>query len=179
MTIRTARTVAIGVLAVLTLLAVSTLVAPRLLGWTPYVVTSGSMAPTFSAGALVVSAPAAADDVSVGDVLTFRAEGGLTTHRLVERREITQDGVTVVEMTTKGDANEEADPTLLDARNLVGEARFAVPWVGYLVDFVKTPAGAGLAAALFLFVVMTDGAGRGRREDEAPGGVLTKQPATT
>ena len=41
----------------------------------------------------------------------------------------------------KGDANEDIDPAMVPARNVVGKACFHVPYFGYLSQFVKTPLG--------------------------------------
>jgi signal peptidase len=149
----TIRAVAVTTLAVLTTFLVAVLVVPRMLGWSAYVVTSGSMSPTFEAGAVVVTAPTAPADIAVDDIVTFADPDGYTTHRVVSAAAESSGGVEAQSFTTKGDANEEADPMPLDPRNVVGKAKFAVPHVGYLVDFVRSPLGAGLLAALFLFGV--------------------------
>lgn len=165
MLVRVLRTAAIVVLVVATVTAIGALLVPRLAGWTSYIVTSGSMEPTFGAGSLVLVAPAGADDIRGGDIITFQAKGGLTTHRVIKAARATnEDGQAVQVFTTKGDANEEADPTLLDPRNVVGQARFAIPLAGYAVVFLRTPVGLGLVTALFLAVALT---GNSRRSSSS------------
>lgn len=137
--------------------AFSTLVAPKLFGWSSMVVTSGSMAPTFDAGSVVLITPVEASEVSEGDIVTFRDPDGYTTHRVVGLESSWVEGEAKQSFATKGDANEENDPTPLDPRNIVGKAKFAVPYVGYAVNFAKTPAGAGALAALVLLVLFTGG----------------------
>lgn len=140
------------------------LVVPRLFGASAYVVTSGSMLPTFGPGAVLVTKPVDARELARNDIVTFvDGSGGLTTHRVAGVEVSFEAGETSTTISTKGDANEEADPMPLDPRNIVGKAEFAVPHLGYLVSWIKTPAGAGVAAALFLIVLF----GGGRREDTA------------
>ena len=85
------------------------LVVPRLAGATPYVLETGSMSPGMPAGTLVVVEPVEAEDIGVGDVLTYQLRSGdptVVTHRVVEQG---------VDMTgqprwrTQGDANDAAD----------------------------------------------------------------------
>ncbi|GAB2727110.1 signal peptidase I [Nocardioides pakistanensis] len=143
-----------------TVTTLAVLVAPRLFGWTPYVVTSGSMSPTFNAGAVIVAAPTDGMTLRVGDVVSFNTESGMTTHRVVERRTARNGDSERVTYVTKGDANKSRDPAPLDPRNVVGTAKFGVPLLGYAVNFVKTPAGAGALAALVLLLLFTGGESR-------------------
>lgn len=148
------------------------LVLPKLFGWNAYVVTSGSMAPTFDAGSVVVAAPVDPDEIMTGDIVTFVDPSGLTTHRVVGMTSSSVAGKAARTFTTQGDANEEPDPAELHPQNIVGKAEFRVPNLGFLVSFVKAPLGAGLFAALVLFVVFTGGSLRRpvpteRADDEA------------
>ncbi len=110
---------------------------PVLLGY----VTSNSMAPALSAGdGFVAVPPALAGPVTAGDVVTFRAEelndGGLTTHRVVER---TDRG-----FVTKGDANpftdQDGDEPPVKREQVVAVAwrpgghLVAIPGVGTVVE---------------------------------------------
>ena len=131
------------------------LVLPKLFGWNAYVVTSGSMAPTVDAGAVVVAAPVDPEDIMTGDIVTFVDPSGLTTHRVVGMTSSSHAGKASRIFITKGDANEEPDPAELHPQNIVGKAKFGVPNLGFLVSFVKAPLGAGIFAALVLFVVFT------------------------
>ena len=62
-------------------------------------------------------------------------DGKLITHRVVG----IQEGPLYFH--TKGDANEDADPYLVPAQNVVGEVRFYVPLLGYVTDFIRSPLG--------------------------------------
>ncbi len=94
------------------------------------VVQSGSMEPTYKKGDLLFVKEK--DDYETGDVVVYQSEGVLIVHRIINI-----DGDTV---TTKGDANSAEDPSF-DKSAIKGAAAFKIPFVGYVVDFLKTPAG--------------------------------------
>ena len=165
MVIKTLRRICAVLLTLAGIATFAALVVPQLFGWQAYVVTSGSMSPTFDAGAIVVTAPVDGNTVRTGDIVTFREPSGLTTHRIAGMTSTSDAGVVSMTYTTQGDANEEPDAAPLHPENIVGKAQFIVPKLGYLVSFVKSPLGAGAFAALFLFVVFTGGK---RSEDACP-----------
>ncbi|GAB4071014.1 hypothetical protein GCM10028777_37890 [Angustibacter speluncae] len=143
--LRTTRALATTLLCLVVLLLAATMLLPRAFGLDPLVVTSGSMSPTVDPGAVVlVGAPTR--ELAEDDVVTFRdGTGGLTTHRIAS---VLHDADGTPVLVTRGDANEDADPSPLAAEAVVGVARFAVPHVGYLVQSASTPAGIGVLLAL-------------------------------
>lgn len=133
--------------AICLVLAVSLgMLLPRALGWKVLVVTSGSMNPTIPPGALVGVRPVSPEQVGTGDIITFHRNGSaeLVTHRVTSIIYAAKG----MEIHTKGDANVSQDPGVIPAEALVGRAEFAVPHVGYAVNRIATPWGAGAAAAL-------------------------------
>lgn len=104
-------------------------------GWEFDAVLSGSMEPAFKVGGLVVIRPAQAEDITVGDVISFRLPGIDTPicHRVVEME--TVDGGLFFR--TKGDANESPDPGLVPAESVTGREVFYLPYVGYLGNFAE------------------------------------------
>jgi signal peptidase len=115
-------------------------------GWRTEIVLSGSMEPAIQTGSVVVSRPIAAEDVREGDVIMFASSDGnsLTTHRVVSVQP-ENDGL---HFTTKGDANKGADINAVVPGQIVGIIVFSVPYLGYLVAFIRTPLG------LVLFLVI-------------------------
>ena len=99
-------------------------------GWEFDAVLSGSMEPVLNVGGLVVIKPAPAEEVSVGDVISFNLPDLDTPicHRVIERTE-TADGLT---FRTKGDANEDADINPVPAYAVNGKEVFYVSYVGNL-----------------------------------------------
>lgn len=84
----------------LIILAAAIFLIPRVAGYTPYVVMSGSMEPVIHTGA-VAFINTKDTDCQVGDIITYRLRGNngeeiLVTHRIVEE----QDGMYI----TQGDA---------------------------------------------------------------------------
>src|SRR5690606_13199376 len=107
---------------------------PTLAGHQMYIVLSGSMSPAFDAGSLVFVKPVAAGEIQVGEIVTFRNPGDgevVVTHRVVSVEE-TDEGIA---FKTKGDANNIEDPELLPAGNVIGIVKFALPYMGYLMNF--------------------------------------------
>lgn len=111
---------------------------PELRTLTPLVVLSGSMEPYFNPGDIVLIEPVNTSDVQIGDVVAFHPSWGrgngkdtsrtLYTHRVVG---IVQNS-TGLYFITKGDNNEENDPTPVLARNVVGRVVVVLPYLGYL-----------------------------------------------
>lgn len=137
-----------SVLVVVTL-ALSAILVPRLIGMQALSVLGGSMSGTYPTGSVVVAHAVEATEVEVGDVVLVErstANGALTPvlHRVVERR--LRDGS--VSVRTKGDANPAPDPGELVLPTRVAIASFHVPYLGYLVELVRTPAGWVLAVVL-------------------------------
>jgi len=104
-----------------------------------FVVESGSMEPNIKTASVVMVRPE--KFYLPGDVITFRANGNkdtIVTHRIHEKS-ITETGATVY--STKGDANEDIDLWEVSDTQILGKTTFTVPFLGYAVEFAKTPKG--------------------------------------
>ena len=132
-----------ALLAVLAVAAV--IVGSRLLGYGTYVIYGSSMEPAIPVGSLVVAAPADPDELDIGDVVVFSSpsNGVRITHRIVD---VVEQGDARY-IRTKGDASPGDDPLQLNASAGVRRVVFHLPYVGYLVNFAKSPLG-----ILLLFV---------------------------
>ena len=91
--------------------------------WRPVVMTSGSMAPGFSPGDVVLLSEAGKGRLAEGSVVAFERDGHLTTHRV---NDVVADGSYV----TQGDANVSPDPVRLTDADVAGVGRLVVPYVG-------------------------------------------------
>lgn len=105
---------------------------PRLTGSTPMTVLTGSMSPSYPPGTLVVVRPGPADDIAIGDAITYQLRSGeptVVTHRVVG---VGYDGKGERVFTTQGDANESPDSEPVRAVQVRGEVWYAVPWIGHV-----------------------------------------------
>lgn len=115
-------------------------------GYRLYAVRTGSMAPTYPTGSLLLDAPARPGVPRVGEVITFRTSDGLVTHRV---QDVTPYGIK-----TKGDANPTPDAWTLPQRNLRGAVVAGVPFGGYLLVFFQQPTGVPSLMVLTLSIVL-------------------------
>ena len=151
----TARRIWDGVTTVLVILVVTLailLVGVRVVGFTPYVVLSGSMEPTYHVGSMIYVKEVDPAEVQVGDPITFRiGDDMVATHRVIA---ISEDGQA---FQTKGDANDAPDGAPVTAENLVGKPAFTVPYLGFLADWMMKPPGLYLTVtgAVVLLVLMS------------------------
>ena len=131
-------------MALLLSAALFTLVAPHF-GWRVDTVLSGSMEPKLGTGSLAVTQPVTAQQIQVGDIITFHSplNGELITHRVVAR-----GWDSFYYFRTKGDANQTNDAFIVQAANVVGKVSFHIPYVGYFTEFVKTRWGMMLTVFL-------------------------------
>lgn len=128
------------------------LVGFRLCGFKTFTVISGSMEPVYHVGSLIYVKQTDAEDIEVGDPITFVLNEDLlvATHRVVRIDEENQ------RFYTKGDANEFEDGAPVHFNNLIGKPVFSIPYLGYAADFIKEPPGLyiTIAGGAFLLLLM-------------------------
>lgn len=94
-----------------------------------YIVLSGSMNPTIKTGSMVLI-DTHKENHEVGDVITYKIEDQLVTHRIVEiKNEMYR---------TKGDANSTPDFNLITKKQILGNVIFVIPGLGYLISFIQS-----------------------------------------
>ena len=105
---------------------------PRLFGIRPFIVLSGSMEPEIPTGGVIfVDTNAPPDQIHVGDVITYYIKGTTVTHRVVAE--------TASSVTTKGDANEQADLSPVSRNQILGRVLFHIPCLGYIYAKLSQP----------------------------------------
>ena len=113
----------------------------ELIGYRSYTVLSGSMEPEFYPGDLVITKHKNKTDIQINDIVTYRDNDGvIITHRIIEE---TPEGYI-----TKGDNNNVEDADILTKENIIGEVKFSIPKVGYIMNFLSKPMV--IAAEMFL-----------------------------
>jgi signal peptidase len=116
-------------------------------------VLSGSMEPTIHTGSVIIIKPES--NYKVGDVITFGKNIKTdipTTHRIAEIKAV--EGNMVYK--TKGDANNTEDSTETPKKEVIGKVLFSIPYLGYIVDFVKKPVGLMLVVVIPAVIVVYD-----------------------
>ena len=106
------------------------------------VVLSGSMEPELSVGDFLIIAER--DSYDLNDVVVYQDGRMAVTHRIVS--------ITDEEVITKGDANNTNDAPIT-REQIKGEVVFAIPFVGYLVNIIKSPIGTLCIIALAIFLL--------------------------
>ena len=114
-------------------------VVPWLTGGATFVVGGGSMEPAIPLGAVVIAVPVAPEDLAVGDVVSVRVgeQHAIFTHRVT--RLVDRDGELWLQ--TKGDANEDPDPSIIPASAVIGRADVTLLFAGYAVQLLSTAQG--------------------------------------
>lgn len=123
----------------------------KLLDYEVLVVQSGSMEPVYHVGSLVYVKPVEPETLEVGDVITFELGDGIRgTHRIIEV--LDENGV--LSFRTKGDANTMEDKTPVTADSLVGEVKFTIPQLGFLIKYIQQPPGTYIAISVVSVVLL-------------------------
>ncbi|MGL5694894.1 MAG: signal peptidase I [Peptostreptococcaceae bacterium] len=104
----------------------------QLIGYRTYTVLSGSMEPKFYPGDIVITKHKTKTNIQLNDIVTYKDKDGvIITHRIIEE---TPEGYI-----TKGDNNNVEDAEILTKENIIGEVKFSIPKVGYLMNFLSKP----------------------------------------
>ncbi|MGD9954705.1 MAG: signal peptidase I [Candidatus Nanopelagicales bacterium] len=134
---------------------------PMVIGWRPFVVESGSMQPRIDVGDIVLAAPETDPQNLLGRVTVFddpeRPES-TKTHRVIA---INDDGT----MTTKGDANPNADTAPLKIEDVRGLGRLLVTFAGLPMVWMHTGQYFYLGLFLLSLVIASYLVGRDRDEE--------------
>jgi signal peptidase len=112
------------------------------------------MDPEIESGDLVIYHTIDADEVEVGDVISFYDPAGngtsIVTHRVIDI--VTEDGGLYFE--TQGDANNTADEMLVPAENLTGAMRTIFPGAGHIALFMESTTGLIVCVLIPLVIII-------------------------
>lgn len=124
----------------------------RLFGLRPFCVLSGSMEPTYHVGSLIYVKDVPAEQIKVGDPITFVLNEDLfiATHRVID---IDAENELFY---TKGDANDAPDGKPVYFKNLLGRPVFSIPYLGYVSNYLSSPPGmyVGICGAVVLVLLL-------------------------
>ena len=108
------------------------------------------MEPDIPVGSMVVVVPTPADEIQVGDDVTYITQSNqAVTHRVLEID--SENNV----FTTYGIANgaNNTDPPLA-YENIIGVAKFHIPWIGSAITYLDTLSGKIVAVTVILAIAL-------------------------
>lgn len=121
---------------------------PSFGSYLPMIVLTDSMYPEIKSGDLIICKQVDAEDVQVGDVISFFDPAGngssVVTHQVVE----INDGADGRSFVTRGIANNADDAVPVPAENLVGAYQTRIPGAGNAAMFMQTTQGLILCVVL-------------------------------
>lgn len=135
----------VGLIALVSLVAVLGIIVPSVTGSTTYTILTQSMEPGLPPGTLVVVRPAPAADLRVGDVITFQAQPNqpdVITHRI---HQVLIPATGERSFVTLGDNNAVVDQSPVKPEQIRGQVWYALPWLGWIATF---RANSGVATAI-------------------------------
>ena len=88
------------------------------------------MEPTISTGSLILVDTDVSLQLHMEDIVTFTKQNSIITHRIVRR-------INDQKYITKGDANNSDDPTPLYKSQIIGKVILTIPYIGYIVLFIR------------------------------------------
>lgn len=151
-------------LLALVLCASLPLALPRAFGYQPYTVVTGSMAPEIPVGSLVYIENRSPEGIAVDEVAAFYKNGDpgdIIIHRVMANDKASG------QLTTKGDANPEADADPVRYSECIGTVAKSFPKLGTVADALTSKAGkaavfclVGLAAVMQVAGSLIDRRGR-------------------
>lgn len=173
-----------GVLALVLLVAVLTVVVPKIVGGVPLTVLSPSMEPSLPVGTLLVVRPVEPEEIRIGDVVTYLPypnDPTLVTHRVTEIAHH-EDGSRV--FTLQGDNNAVPDRPVHDYQ-VRAVLMYSMPLLGYVSHWVNVdhqhwiiPVVAGALFAYAGYTVVVAIRDRRRRDRDPVADDADETPAT-
>lgn len=121
-----------AILTAVLLLALASVAIPAISGAQTYAILTPSMQPAYPPGTLIVVRDVPADDLRIGDVITFQQvtdSAAVVTHRIIGITASTTGERTFV---TRGDDNGAEDPEPITEEQIHGALWYAVPWIGWI-----------------------------------------------
>lgn len=112
------------------------------------------MEPELMTGSIIVTRPVDPESLKTGDIITFcdcSSDPKVCTHRVIKIW-----SHSTVYFKTMGDACKQPDPFIVSAKNVLGKVSFNLRYAGYIIQFVKSPAGlitCTVISAMLLFIL--------------------------
>lgn len=125
----------------------------RIVGYTPYAITSGSMIPEYPVGCVVYVKETPSEQLSVGDDISFYInESVIATHRIgeidYESEQVRTYGIN--NRDSEGNQINDAEP--VDFDKIVGRVEFSLPALGFIYISIRSLTGKIAVATIILIL---------------------------
>jgi signal peptidase len=107
-----------------------------------FIEKTGSMFPAIKPGSVIFVQKTTS--YKINDIITFQSDPISTTHRIYKI--VNRNGKDY--FVTKGDRNDALDNYLISHENIIGKVKYTMPYLGFLLTFLKTKLG------LYLFIFL-------------------------
>ena len=113
-------------------------------GYKSYNITTNSMEPTINIGDIIIVKKVNNEDkIKNGDIISFRKNGEVVTHRIIDITETNAEKRYI----TKGDNNNIPDLEKLSFSQIEGVKVISIPYLGRIVEFLENQ-------IIFLIVIL-------------------------
>ena len=116
-----------------------------------YLITTNSMEPELKKDDIIIIKKCKEEELKVGDIVTFKRDGEVITHRIVE---IDKNDNTGIQYITKGDNNNVADDEYITFEDIEGLEILRIPYLGKIVNALKSGIIIILILLIFLIVYL-------------------------
>ena len=122
-------------------------------GFRYYTVLTPSMTPTIPVGSMVFVKLIDAEELKVGDVITYTASADgriVVTHRINEILE----GNNELKFITKGDANDTTDLNPVGSSQVIGRVSIFIPYLGSVMSYVQRNLGLVIISIVAFILIL-------------------------
>lgn len=120
-------------ITILTVIAGFVILGPRIIGYNPYIILSGSMYPDIPTGSVAI-VHVTDKNADIGDVIAYQLNDGVPViHRIVDKNEETGNYI------MKGDANNTIDAIEVEQSQIIGRFVKCIPYAGYILQYFEYP----------------------------------------
>jgi signal peptidase len=121
---------------------------PSIFGFRNFTVLTGSMTPAIAPGDMIISKEVMPLSINVGDVITYKENDTIITHRVIEKKEENENYVFI----TKGDANNIKDENYIKENQIIGKIVFKIPLLGHARIFLASKIGMVLLISILVLL---------------------------
>ena len=107
---------------------------PSFLGIKSFVIVSESMEPTIMTNDVIFITNTSKENLSVGDIISFKTGDYINTHRIIRIEEENGEEVYI----TKGDNNKDEDRGYVRFQDIEGKYLFRLPGFGKITEILKS-----------------------------------------